>query len=101
MISQIGETMTVNSLPCPDEPELNLLPVLIDGPGDYLTRDGRRVTIHTVREHRPGVTFFAAAGGLWREFRGTIRPKGYRLWHRCGRGSVFGEAGSDIVCKAA
>jgi hypothetical protein len=69
------------------------LPAIVSGPGDYATRDGRRVAIHEVRG--PGT--FAAKGSVYREFRGKLRPRGYKIWHVNGRVGIFGEVGCDIV----
>lgn len=60
------------------------LPIIITGPGDYRTRDGRRVTIHAVKE--PGT--FAAKGAIWKLFRGKETPRGYDIWHPNGRASL-------------
>jgi hypothetical protein len=43
---------------------LNELPVLIDSPGEYVTRDGMRVTIRQVRDVTPGTTSFGAVGAV-------------------------------------
>lgn len=73
------------------------LPVVIDGPGDYVTRDGRRVTIRTVKDVAPGTTSFGATGSLWTERKGVVRPRGNDIWHQSGRHMVTQESGRDIV----
>lgn len=73
------------------------LPVVIDGPGDYVTRDGRRVTIRQVREATPGTTSFSATGSVWTERRGVTRARGQDVWHVSGRHLVLRESGQDIV----
>lgn len=76
---------------------LNDLPTIIDGPGDYVSRDGRRVTIRNVREGPPKTTCFQATGSMWKEFRGKMRPRGYNIWHVSGRNLVLVESPKDIV----
>lgn len=68
--------------------------VLIDKPGDYITRDGRRVTIHAITE---GHYTFPCKGALWRMYRGELRPRGYDTWMRSGYHLAVGEHGADIV----
>jgi hypothetical protein len=68
------------------------LPPIITGPGDYRTRDGRRVTIHEVAKGKT----HAATGAIWTLFRGKLRPRGYRGWELSGR-SMLHERPSDIV----
>ncbi len=78
---------------------LNSLPDIITGPGDYVTRDGRRVTIHEVAEPGPDptVTQCRAKGAVWKEFRGKVRPRGFNIWHTSGRSFILNESRSDIV----
>lgn len=66
------------------------LPIIVDAPGDYVTRDGRRVTIHTVREG-------GVSGSVWTQFRGKLAPRGIRVWNRNGRVGLFVERNRDIV----
>lgn len=72
---------------------LSDLPVIIEAPGDYLTRDGRRVTIHEIK----GPSTFSAKGHLWRMFRGKYVPKNYDIWHVSGRYKAVGESPEDII----
>lgn len=78
---------------------LNDLPTIVDLPGDYVTRDGARVTIHEVKlrgdDHT--TTEFLAKGSEWRMFRGKVRPHGFDIWHVSGRGFPLRESGRDIV----
>lgn len=79
-------------------PAPNDLPVVVSGPGDYVSRDGRRITVHEVRAAgEPDTTVFAATGSVWREFRGKVRPRGFCTWHVSGRRLPLDEAPSDIV----
>ena len=53
-------------------PAPNDLPDIVDGPGDYVTRDGRRVTIHEVKSpSAPDTTSFGASGAIWKDYRGS------------------------------
>lgn len=82
-------------------PLLNDLPLVIDQPGDYLDRLGRRVTIHTVRpDPHDGQCRFLAKGSPWRKYRGKMRPHGYEIWHLSGRCYPLHESPRDIVRKA-
>lgn len=79
-------------------PAPNDLPDLVSGPGDYASRDGRRITIRQVKPPpEPGSTMFAASGSVWREFRGAVRPHGFVTWHVSGRRLPLVETPSDIV----
>ena len=80
---------------------LNDLPVVVDGPGDYVTRDGRRVTIREVHDSTPGTTSFGAKGSLWTERRGVLRARGHDIWHISGRHMVLRETSRDIVGRWA
>jgi hypothetical protein len=63
--------------------------------GDYITRDGRRVTIHKT----DGVGSFPVKGSVWRMFRGKMRPRGYEIWMINGSYRPLGHHGLDIVAK--
>ena len=76
---------------------LNELPVVIDAPGDYVTRGGNRVTIRQVRDATPGTTSFGAVGSVWKERRGVTRARGNDIWHISGRHMVLRESALDIV----
>jgi len=83
-------------------PLLNNLPQVIDGPGEYATRAGKRVTVFSVDargySYAGGTeTRFAAKGSPWVMFRGKLRPRGYDIWHLSGRHSVMTETPRDIV----
>lgn len=81
-------------------PHLNTLPVIITGPGDYRTRDGRRVSIWTVSAWVPlddSTTRFRAKGAVWRMDRDKLRPRGYHGWHVSGRALTSTEVTMDIV----
>lgn len=82
---------------------LNGLPTIIDGPGEYRTRDGRRVTIHEVRKTSnlvefPGVTTFAAKGTLYTPLRTHGRTREtFDIWHVSGRRLPLDETSADVV----
>ena len=66
------------------------MPHIVTTPGDYQTRDGRRVTIH-------GISAAMATGAIWKEFRGKFCPRGYFGWDFNGRRNVLAERPSDII----
>lgn len=72
---------------------LSDLPVIITGPGEYVSRNGKRVTIREIS----GPSTFAAKGHVWRMFRGKERPRDNDIWHVSGRYQAVGERGKDIV----
>lgn len=71
------------------------LPVIIDGPGDYTTRNGRRVTIHAIK----GPSTFAAKGSIWKHKDRMGTNPDYGIWHVSGRFVFVGEHSLDIVKK--
>lgn len=77
--------------------QLNDLPTVIEAVGDYVTRDGRRVTIHEIKSSTPGTTSFPAKGSVWRMSRGKDRPGGLDIWHPSGRNQAQRESTRDIV----
>ncbi|MGX4996008.1 hypothetical protein [Enterobacter hormaechei] len=72
------------------------LPHIVTTPGDYITRDGRRVTIHTVQDDASPYTF-KAKGSIWRLFRGKQAPRGLQVWHKSGRLDMANEKPGDII----
>jgi hypothetical protein len=58
---------------------------MITETGDYLTRDGTKVTIHEIRL---GTSTFEAKGSIWKMFRGKLRPRGYDIWKTDGQYTV-------------
>lgn len=88
---------------------LNRLPVVIDEPGDYVTRSGRKVSIHAIDRRQVGAnsqflrhecTAFEAKGQVWAEIRGKLQPCGYDIWHISGFYGAGGQSPLDIVGKA-
>lgn len=77
------------------------LPVVIDGPGVYFTRDGRRAKVDTI-DPRPNMLSngFAAKGSIERMFRGKMKFHGFRVWHISGCSEGLHQRPSDIVAKA-
>lgn len=90
----------------PTTTPFNRLPIVIDGVGDYVTRSGKRVTIHQIKVYAPQpnqplrheVTSFEAKGSVWRKVRGKEQAADYDIWHLSGRWAV-GESPRDIVGK--
>jgi hypothetical protein len=77
---------------------LNNLPTIIRFPGDYVTRDGRRVTIREIKENPdPTTTAFGVKGSIWKMFRGKERPRVNNIWHVSGRSLPLDESPADIV----
>lgn len=93
----------------PDTTRLNRLPLVITEPGEYVTRDGHRVTIHSIVPYVPrpngplrhAVTAFEAKGTIWRKSPRTGRETpDYNVWHLSGSLGVFGPSSLDIVGRA-
>lgn len=85
--------MTSNVKELPDVVLLDDLPVVVTGPGDYVTRNGRRVAIREIG----GKGTFNAKGAVYREFRGRVVARGLDIWHISGCYRAVGEHGLDIV----
>lgn len=74
--------------------EWNKLPIIVSAPGEYITRDGRQVTVHEIGE----TATFCVRGSIWVEFRGKLRPRRHEIWHPNGRVSLTVEGRKrDIV----
>lgn len=79
---------------------LNTLPIIIDEPGEYATRDGGRVTIREIHPSpSEGTTAFTAKGSVWSLRRDTYRSRGHDVWHVSGRYRVLEFSGKDIIGK--
>ena len=78
---------------------LDSLPTVIDGPGEYLCRDGRRALIHSTNGSTSTSTF-SCRGARYRMFRGQERARGLFIWHPSGRYYAVDESPYDIVAKA-
>ena len=83
---------------------LNRLPVIVDTPGLYQTRDGNLITVHEINPPHEtsdmNVTRWAVKGRKWKMFRGKYCPRTFNIWHVSGRNCVLRERPSDIVSKA-
>lgn len=77
----------------PDITPLSSLPTIIDKPGIYILRDGRKALIHEIS----GPATFNAKGAIFKPFRGKMRPRGYRGWHPGGRANAIAPHKLDIV----
>lgn len=72
---------------------------IIDGPGEYQTRNGRRVTIHELRLppfYAPGNMCFPAKGSVWKKRTWTNNPP-YGIWRLDGFCRATGKDVWDIV----
>ena len=76
---------------------LDSLPTVIDGPGEYLCRDGRRALIHSTNG---STSTFSCRGARYRMFRGQERARGLFIWHPSGRYYAVVESPYDIVATA-
>ena len=66
---------------------------IITAPGDYVTRSGERVTIHSL----DGKGSCSASGYIWKTFRGKYGPRVWAHWQPDGRFKFVGESKRDIV----
>lgn len=79
---------------------MNELPTVIDGPGEYRTRSGKRVTIHKVDPTMTlSTTAYNAKGSVWKTTRKVGLNPEYQIWHISGRCFSFKESGADIISK--
>ena len=59
---------------------LNNLPVIVNGPGFYKTRDGNKVTVHEVKPYpSDDVTAFTVKGSIWKMYRGKYCSRDYDI----------------------
>lgn len=75
---------------------------LIDGPGLYLTRNGRKVTIHEIKfppGYEEGNTCFPAKGSIWKKKNDIGINPPYGIWQLDGKRSIFGDHPLDIISK--
>lgn len=72
-------------------------PMVITKVGDYLTRDGTRVSVTRIG----GCATFNVYGYVWREYRGRYVPKDYRTWSHEGTFKAIGTHSLDIVERTA
>ncbi len=75
---------------------ISILPTIIDAVGDYITRNGGKVTIDKIEDR----TTPDATGYLWKEFRGKFVPRRFGIWHVSGRKYSLTESPNDIIGKA-
>lgn len=72
----------------------------IDAIGDYMARDGSRVTVHEIAPIRDPLNWQAnVKGSIWRMFRGKVRPKGLAIWKQDGRALPLRECSKDVVSR--
>jgi hypothetical protein len=79
----------------------NQFPVIIDGPGDYRTRNGKRVTIHEVASKKAGddCMEFCAKGSFWKSPKNMGENPEYGIWHVSGLSRAVYVHQTDIVGK--
>ena len=78
----------------------NNYPTIIDGPGDYITRNHKRVTIHEVKEQKDNTCMeFRAKGSIWKSNDKMGNNPEYGIWHVSGVSRAVGIYGKDIVGK--
>jgi hypothetical protein len=65
--------------------------------GDYITKNGRRVTIDRITDKEKATA--NCKGTVWRLFRGKARPRGYEIWCDSGKFLFIGDHNLDIVAK--
>ncbi|MBG24182.1 MAG: hypothetical protein CMF22_12105 [Idiomarinaceae bacterium] len=75
---------------------LRELVTIVDATGEYLTRDGRRVTVYTVSKSKET---FTVKGAIHRECRGTYQAKERMTWHKSGRCYPVLPSPDDIIAK--
>lgn len=67
---------------------------VIERPGEYQTRDGKRVTVEIVVQNGSS---FPVKGRLWRMYRGKYQPRSWRIWKPTGEFMAYGQHANDIV----
>ena len=75
---------------------------IIDGPGEYKTRNGRRVTIHNIvlpPQYTSGCMCFPAKGSIWRRVTAMGLNPEYGIWRLDGRYRAVGDHPLDIVSR--
>lgn len=76
--------------------ERRAAPAIITAPGDYVTRNGTRVSIYRIDNGSVPYTF-PCKGSVWKMYRGQLRPRGYQVWMRTGHLNAVGDHALDIV----
>ncbi len=77
---------------------LNVLPPVVDAIGDYVTRDGRRASVHDIAPVRVAdATEFRVKGVIFSPTDGPRRKRRFTIWHVSGRALPLRESGADIV----
>ena len=61
--------------------------------GEYLTRNGTRVSVHDVKEG----SSFTVKGSIWRMHRGKYVPRSFNVWMSDGSLLPTGDSPLDIV----
>lgn len=70
---------------------MNKMATIIDSVGDYVRRDGKRVTIHAIKPTLTlSTTAFHAKGSTWKKNDKIDNNPPYGIWHISGRHYCFG-----------
>ncbi len=75
---------------------------IITGPGVYKTRNGKKVTIHEIRQppgHEEGNTSFPAKGSIWKNEKCIGTNPGFGIWQLNGKYRAIGDHPLDIVAS--
>lgn len=74
--------------------------MIIDKPGLYKTRNGKRVTVHEIKyppHHQEGNTCFPVRGSVWKRKDDIGMNPPFGIWQVNGDYTIFGPHGLDIV----
>lgn len=61
--------------------------------GEYLTRNGTRVSVHDVKDG----SSFTVKGTVWKMYRGKYVPRSFNVWLPNGKLLPTGDSPLDIV----
>lgn len=75
--------------------DMSKQPFEVTGPGEYLLRNGMRVTVDEVRTGTPYT--FKVKGRIWKKFRGKVRARRSEVWMITGHINAVGQSEMDIV----
>lgn len=75
--------------------DMSKQPFEVTEPGEYLLRNGMRVTVDEVRTGTPYT--FQVKGRIWKKFRGKVRARKSDVWMITGHIKAVGQSEMDIV----
>lgn len=76
--------------------------MLIDQPGTYQTRSGKKVTIHEIRfppNYQPDCLAFPAKGSVWKTLNNIGNNPEYGIWTQQGKYGSINDHPLDIIEK--